>query len=371
MVYRGCVVKIEKDFAVVMTNTMEYLKVIKKGGLRVGGKIMFVSEDLYREKSMSYKPILSIAAVLIIMIMSVTLSGLFQFTGYVANGAAAVVSLDINPSMEFEVNKDSKVIRVVPLNKEAKELVDMDMKGMNIQEAIWVIISKAKIKNYITKDKNSVLISTAILQEDFYLDPIELEEKTEAKWMEDNQNIELNLIYVEGNGDDLKESRKEKVSVGKYEVYKSSVNSNKNLTIEKIKAMKVKDLENEEFLTTKQKEKEDKKDNDKIEDKKDNNVKQDNKEGKEEKQDNKEGKKEEEKEGKEERKEEKKDRIKSENEMKNDQDKKDPNRYPNRPDEEKDTFKDKDEEEKKQENKKSTVEKEEQKDREDKKNRIK
>ena len=86
MIYRGCIVKVEKDFAVVMTNTMEYLKVIKKDGLRVGGQILFVKEDLYREKSMSYKPILSIAAVLIIMIMSVTLSGVFQFTGYISNG---------------------------------------------------------------------------------------------------------------------------------------------------------------------------------------------------------------------------------------------------------------------------------------------
>ena len=38
MIYKGCVVKLEKDFAVVITDQMEYLQIVKKDGLAIEKK---------------------------------------------------------------------------------------------------------------------------------------------------------------------------------------------------------------------------------------------------------------------------------------------------------------------------------------------
>jgi len=254
MIYKGCVVKIEEDFAVVMTNTMEYLKVIKKEGLKVGGQIMFVQDDLYREKRRSYKAIASIAAVLIIMIMSAALAGMLQIPGSVSSAAAAVVSIDINPSMEFEVDHNHQIIKVVAFNKEAKKLLNKDVKGMNIGDAIWLVINNARLLNYITDEKNTVLIGATILQEDFSVDIDGLENGVEEKWAQEYESVPLNLVYLETDKENLKDARKEKITVGKYQVYKNSIEEDDDITTENIKEMKVQEMVNKKLLKLQEKE---------------------------------------------------------------------------------------------------------------------
>ena len=48
---------------------------------------------------------------------------------YQANAVASVISLDVNPSVELDVNRQEKVVSAVPLNADANEILDgMDLK---------------------------------------------------------------------------------------------------------------------------------------------------------------------------------------------------------------------------------------------------
>ncbi|PAB60018.1 anti-sigma factor domain-containing protein [Anaeromicrobium sediminis] len=271
MVYRGCVMKIEEDFAIILTDSMEYIKVVKKDNLDVGKRIIFVKDDIYKEKKVSYKNLGLIAAIFIMMIFSVTLINKMNIFNHVSHGAAAVVSVDINPSIEFEINKKNEVIKAVPLNNEGKELIDEDLKGKPIEEALSIIIRNAEEKEYITKEKNSVLISTTVIKDDFKEKTKELEKHIESKMKEKIELEEVNLVYVEGNKEDLKEAKKQEVSIGKYEVYKKSKEKNENKTLEQIKKMKVQDIVDEGLVESKGKTKKDKgnrKSDKKIEDNK-------------------------------------------------------------------------------------------------------
>ncbi|MCT4619073.1 MAG: anti-sigma factor domain-containing protein [Marinisporobacter sp.] len=258
MVYRGCVMKVEKDFAIILTDTMEYIKVIKKDNLHVGKRIIFVKDDIYKEKKVSYKKFGIIAAIFVMMIFSVTSINKLNMFNHVSLGATAIISVDINPSIEFEINKKSEVIRVKPFNQEGQELIDEDLKGKPIEEALAIIIRNAEEKEYITEEKNSILISTTVIEDDFEEKTKELEKHIERKMKEKIEQEKVNIVYVKGNKEDLEEAKKQEISIGKYEVYKKSKEKNENKTLEQIKKMKVQEIVDEGLIQPKIKIKKDK-----------------------------------------------------------------------------------------------------------------
>ncbi|WZL73800.1 anti-sigma factor domain-containing protein [Clostridiaceae bacterium 35-E11] len=242
MIYKGCVVKVGENFAIVLTDTLEYLKVVKKDGLTIGKQIIFVKEDIYKEKQISLKHIGLIAAVFVMMIISTLSFG--GFNG-VSHGAVAVVSIDINPSIEFEIDKANKIIKVLSINQEAKELIDQDLLGMPVEKAIFTIVVKAKEKHYITQEKNSVLISTMVMNDDYSINQEQFEKEIEAQFKQDKAIESVQLIYVKAPKQDFKAAKKQKMSIGKYEIYKQEKEKNSQITIEQIKKMKVQEIVNQ------------------------------------------------------------------------------------------------------------------------------
>ncbi|MCT4619724.1 MAG: anti-sigma factor domain-containing protein [Marinisporobacter sp.] len=250
MVYRGCVLKIEEGFAIVLTEHAKYMKIIKKDGLAVGKEIIFVKEDIYREKKANIKNISLIVAVFMIMVLSTI--KIDQFDTLETMNYAAIVSIDINPSIEFKINEEEKVLQVEALNTEGKELIDREFRDMFIEEAILIVIDNAKKKEYITKEKNKVLIATAAVEENAKEKTIDVKKIKEK--IQENEKIEdIDLFYIQGNEKDLKEAKEENISIGKYEVYKQSKEKGQNITLDQIKNMKVQEIVNKEIGRLKEK----------------------------------------------------------------------------------------------------------------------
>ncbi len=92
---------------------------------------------------------------------AIVLSGgllLGHFLG-VAN-APTVVALDVNPSIELEINKEERVVAVRPLNKEAETVIGIrKLEGKTLEEAVDEIVSVMADKGFLATDRNSILIS--------------------------------------------------------------------------------------------------------------------------------------------------------------------------------------------------------------------
>ena len=82
-----------------------------------------------------------ISAVAAILVATVVLS----LGGYKVYATPVnYLSVDINPSVKLGINLFDKVIEIVPLNKEAKEIVDdLELKNENIEDAVSKIILEA------------------------------------------------------------------------------------------------------------------------------------------------------------------------------------------------------------------------------------
>ena len=85
----------------------------------------------------------------------------FSFFSYRANNTVdTTVSLDVNPSIEIEVNKKERVLRVIPLNEDGKAIVgDLDFSGSDLNVAVYALIGSMVQNGYLNELSNSILIS--------------------------------------------------------------------------------------------------------------------------------------------------------------------------------------------------------------------
>lgn len=251
MVFEGLIMEVEKDYIVVLTNNNNYLKLKKKTNIDVGKKIMFLEEDIIKKRKNSIKPLIGIAAAIILLITTIMGQyGLELISGF---NAYAIVSLDINPSLEFQVDKKEIVRKIKSLNDDGEELLDDRMIGMKIEEAILFSVKTALNKKYINDENNVVLISDVMMNNEENNDLKVIEDTIIDKMEKDEEMGNINFIYVQADKQDLKKARESKVSIGKYEVYKILSDKNSDLKVEDIKDKRVSDIVKENKNLTKDK----------------------------------------------------------------------------------------------------------------------
>ena len=100
------------------------------------------------------KNVLAIAATLLVF------AGVFSVYQSIATKTFATVGLDVNPSIELEINSKGKVISANAVNDEGEQiLTDMDLKGSDINVADNAIVGAMLTKGYLTDTSNSILVS--------------------------------------------------------------------------------------------------------------------------------------------------------------------------------------------------------------------
>ena len=84
------------------------------------------------------------------------------FGGSSADTLAAVVSLDVNPSIELNVDKDENVLSAKGLNADGKTVLgDMQLKGSKLDVAVNAIIGSMLQNGYLDDMANSILLSVS------------------------------------------------------------------------------------------------------------------------------------------------------------------------------------------------------------------
>ena len=72
----------------------------------------------------------------------------------------AMVSLDVNPGMDIEVNRAEKVICVIPKNQDAQTVLgDKNYSGASLDGAVAEIVAAMRATGYISDAANSLLVS--------------------------------------------------------------------------------------------------------------------------------------------------------------------------------------------------------------------
>ncbi len=120
------------------------------------GKVIYME----KKRNRTLRGFAAVAAVFVLLIAGVFLAKSFQ--GGSANSLAAVVSFDVNPSIELNIDKDEKVLSAVGLNEDGREVLSgMELKGTELDVAVNAIVGSMLQHGYLDEMANSILLSVS------------------------------------------------------------------------------------------------------------------------------------------------------------------------------------------------------------------
>lgn len=108
-----------------------------------------------KKKKPAYKVFGSVAAALIICI-----AGVLVFGKGGASEAAAIIGLDVNPSIQLSVDDNGKVIEASAVNKDGEKILDdMSLAGTDMKVAANAIVGSMLQQGFLNDISNSILVS--------------------------------------------------------------------------------------------------------------------------------------------------------------------------------------------------------------------
>ncbi|WP_055665631.1 anti-sigma-I factor RsgI family protein [Desnuesiella massiliensis] len=147
MTKTGIVMEINDSNIGILTPSGEFAYVKRNSKSVTMGELY--SEEIFngtKKKSINVKRLFLMAASFLLLVF--LSSGIFLY-----NEPVSAVTIDINPSVELYVNRWNKIVKVVPLNDDGKNLVnELNIKNLDISNGIEKIYEKCKSENYITED---------------------------------------------------------------------------------------------------------------------------------------------------------------------------------------------------------------------------
>lgn len=242
-IYKGLIFSLDKRSAVVATPQNAIYKINRTSTMYIGKEIVFSDKDIinYRYYIKRY----SVAAACFCLIIGVAISFILNSNkNFSTMKEYAYISMDINPSVEFTIDKGQKVLKVDPLNNDADQiLAGENLIGMKLIDAFSKLYEICKDRAIIVDDKVFVLVSGTV-------NPNSKEYKKEGQ-IKDNsiENIlvelkesiqktsdsKADIIVLESMPETRKQAIEEGVSPSKYALYSEIRRKGGEISIEEIK----------------------------------------------------------------------------------------------------------------------------------------
>ncbi len=214
---KGLIMELKQDYAIMLNDDGSMDKIVIKPGMAVGQKIFYFDEDIVKVSSSSQgkfkynvfmKSFGSIAALFLIAFTF--------FYNMNINRTCAVVSLDINPSIQIEVDNNAKIIKVEGMNDDGKSIDFTGIKGCNINDGIKAIKDILVEKEYLKNNKD-VLVGVAFVKNG---DKTDYEENIKEAVFSTFDTETVAYIKAEDK-DDVIQAKEQGISIGRYEASKT------------------------------------------------------------------------------------------------------------------------------------------------------
>ena len=169
----------------------------------------------------------------------------FGINWYASAGrVAAHVSLDVNPSIQLDLNRKERVLKANALNEDAEIILkDMDLEGVEAETAVNAVIGSMMKNGYVGEDANSILISVESKDQDEAAKLRQKLSQTAQQSMQQDQVEAAVLSQVIQMDDDLVEKANEyNISLGKAQLARQLAKQNAALRFEELAQRPVNDL---------------------------------------------------------------------------------------------------------------------------------
>ncbi|MCR4807022.1 MAG: anti-sigma factor domain-containing protein [Lachnospiraceae bacterium] len=207
---KALVLEIRDDKAAILTSEGQIIKVDNKE-YRVGQEITFKGpkEKIVEMTGHVKKWGTAIAAALFLLVSA---SGSYAYLK-----PYGVVSLDVNPSIEFTINRFDRVLYIDGVNDDGRDILScIDERKLihkNIEEALDLTIDTLRAEGYLKEEKDNYVLVAANTDEEGHTDQLvgKLDESISKQ-----DNIEP--ITMKASDDELLEAREMGTTAGKMKI---------------------------------------------------------------------------------------------------------------------------------------------------------
>ncbi|CAH0265726.1 anti-sigma factor domain-containing protein [Peribacillus sp. Bi134] len=212
---KGVILSVNKRFVTLLTPEGEFLKTKRQEReYEVGEEITFSPAKqkftlafFNFHSSFKKTAVLSIASTFLILFSILP--------SYFPGPVSAYMTIDVNPSIELELDDDLEVLKLTGLNEDGKLVIGQlkDWKGKDIKTVTNRIVETTKQLGYL-KGNKQIVVSTTLLEKDKELDKNLKEEIKEISEQDNVSNTKMKVIQATKS--DRKQAREQGISTGKY-----------------------------------------------------------------------------------------------------------------------------------------------------------
>ncbi|KHE72328.1 anti-sigma factor domain-containing protein [Halobacillus sp. BBL2006] len=164
---KGIVMEQKKEYTIVMTHDGRFHRARRLNHAEVGMEVHF--QALHEKHAMfRWTQVIDRSHFKVAIISLVLLLTFFPiYSWYGSNQAYAYVNIDINPSVELELNDKMQVLDISPKNERAEEVVEKleDWKKRDASEVTFDMINMSREMGYVNSE-NQVLIGVSYIKSD-------------------------------------------------------------------------------------------------------------------------------------------------------------------------------------------------------------
>lgn len=209
---KAVVLEIKEKWAAVLCED-GVIRKVKKGNFKVGDSFDFEAESHKKVVSIGSlrRNMVGSAAALFLIVAGV--AGTYSYNNVLA---CSYVSLDINPSIEYTLNRQDKVVAVKGLNNDGQKIADelLSVRKVTLKEALQETKQLLTQKNYLKSGSSEDVLIDISTNNSARKDTL----KKEALSVFDTEQTkgELNLVLTESDLKEHKRANSLGISTGEY-----------------------------------------------------------------------------------------------------------------------------------------------------------
>ncbi|MCX7748903.1 MAG: hypothetical protein N2645_18740 [Clostridia bacterium] len=248
MINYGVIVDLSKSDAMILSPDDCFVFIKRKPGFVLGQTVWYENTDIIDYKKRKIIKVISgvasLAAIFIFM-----LSYALSIWG---SETYAYIHVDINPSMEFVVDNQNKVIETRAINAEGQIILKhLGLNNLPVVDAVSQSVVKAAELGYLKEhSENVILVSAAVnekssgykknkntAKEELFNLLCVIKENIKQR---ENDKVQVKVLLIEQQKKDA--AQKSEISMGRYAIYKKAEDKGYAISLERARKESIKDI---------------------------------------------------------------------------------------------------------------------------------
>lgn len=251
MIYEGIVIKMTKNKAIVTTEDFECFYIKRTPTTYVGKRVVFTNKDIVNKTYIASKLILIAACFFLIFALGLRLNGMLNFRdAFSHNKTFAYIGVDINPSVDMEIDESGLVLKVIPLNEDGESIAkNLNVEKVEVSKVIDEMIDVAKSNGAVFEiGKEYILISSTLnsnrteQDKEYQADKNKLDSILDSVKDNIQKSEKVNIYVVQASKSERKEAQDKGISAGRYKLFNELKEDIQNFSIEEAKNVSVNEL---------------------------------------------------------------------------------------------------------------------------------